>query len=165
MKSLYAATRVTLADPLHLILGARYTNWRVDTLTYSMEKNHTTPYAGLVFDINDNWSTYASYTSIFQPQNDRDSSGKYLAPITGNNYELGLKSDWMNSRLTTTLAIFRIEQDNVAQSTGTPIPGSNGETAYKAVDGTVSKGVEFELNGAITDNWQLTFGATLYCRG
>lgn len=46
----------------------------------------------------------------------------------------------MNSRLTTTLAIFRIEQDNVAQSTGTPIPGSNGETAYKAVDGTVSKG-------------------------
>ncbi len=49
MKSLYAATRVTLADPLHLILGARYTNWRVDTLTYSMEKNHTTPYAGLVF--------------------------------------------------------------------------------------------------------------------
>ncbi len=162
MKSLYAATRVTLADPLHLILGARYTNWRVDTLTYSMEKNHTTPYAGLVFDINDNWSTYASYTSIFQPQNDRDSSGKYLAPITGNNYELGLKSDWMNSRLTTTLAIFRIEQDNVAQSTGTPIPGSNGETAYKAVDGTVSKGVEFELNGAITDNWQLTFGATRY---
>ncbi|NIZ27571.1 TonB-dependent receptor, partial [Escherichia coli] len=124
MKSLYAATRVTLADPLHLILGARYTNWRVDTLTYSMEKNHTTPYAGLVFDINDNWSTYASYTSIFQPQNDRDSSGKYLTPITGNNYELGLKSDWMNSRLTTTLAIFRIEQDNVAQSTGTPIPGS-----------------------------------------
>lgn len=87
---------------------------------------------------------------------------KYLAPITGNNYELGLKSDWMNSRLTTTLAIFRIEQDNVAQSTGTPIPGSNGETAYKAVDGTVSKGVEFELNGAITDNWQLTFGATRY---
>ncbi len=61
----------------------------------------------------------------------------------------------MNSRLTTTLAIFRIEQDNVAQSTGTLIPGINGENpADKAVDGTVSKGVEFELNGAITDNWQ-----------
>ncbi len=56
MKSLYAATRISLADPLHLILGARYTNWRVDTLTYSMEKNHTTPYAGLIYDINDNLS-------------------------------------------------------------------------------------------------------------
>ncbi|EGT5656528.1 ferric-rhodotorulic acid/ferric-coprogen receptor FhuE [Citrobacter braakii] len=162
MKSLYAATRISLADPLHLIVGARYTNWRIDTLSNSMEQNHTTPYAGLVYDIDDNWSTYASYTSIFQPQNKRDSSGKYLSPITGNNYELGLKSDWMNSRLTTTLAVFRIEQDNVGQSTGVPISGSNGDTAYRAMDGTVSKGVEFEVNGAITDNWQMTFGATRY---
>lgn len=162
MKSLYAATRISLADPLHLIIGARYTNWSIDTLTYRMEKNHTTPYAGLVYDIDDNWSAYASYTSIFQPQNYRDSSGKYLAPITGNNYEVGLKSDWMNSRLTTTLSVFRIEQDNVGQSTGRPISGSNGDTAYKAVDGTVSKGVEFEINGAITDNWQMTFGATRF---
>ncbi|HHE5968821.1 ferric-rhodotorulic acid/ferric-coprogen receptor FhuE [Citrobacter braakii] len=162
MKSLYAATRISLADPLNLIVGARYTNWRIDTLAYSMEQNHTTPYAGLVYDIDDNWSTYASYTSIFQPQNKRDSSGKYLSPITGNNYELGLKSDWMNSRLTTTLAVFRIEQDNVGQSTGVPIAGSNGDTAYRAMDGTVSKGVEFEVNGAITDNWQMTFGATRY---
>lgn len=161
MKSLYAATRISLADPLHLILGARYTNWSVETLTYGMEKNHTTPYAGLVFDINDNWSTYASYTSIFQPQNYRDSSGKYLSPITGNNYEAGLKSDWMNSRLTTTLSIFRIEQDNLGQSTGRPIQGST-DTAYESVDGTVSKGVEFEINGALTDNWQMTFGATRY---
>lgn len=162
MKSLYAATRVTLADPLHLILGARYTNWSLDTLSYSMEKNHTTPYAGLIYDINDNWSTYASYTSIFQPQNVRDSSGKYLTPITGNNYELGLKSDWMDSRLTTTLAVFRIEQDNLGQSTGRPIPGSANETAYTTADGTVSKGVEFEINGALTDNWQMTFGATRF---
>ncbi len=88
MKSLYAATRISLADPLHLIVGARYTNWRIDTLAYSMEQNHTTPYAGLVYDIDDNWSTYASYTSIFQPQNKRDSSGKYLSPITGNTMNL-----------------------------------------------------------------------------
>ncbi|CAM8673421.1 Ferric-rhodotorulic acid outer membrane transporter [Leclercia sp. M-A074-M] len=161
MKSLYAATRISLADPLHLILGARYTNWSIETLTYGMEKNHTTPYAGLVYDINDNWSAYASYTSIFQPQNYRDSSGKYLDPITGNNYEAGLKSDWMNSRLTTTLSVFRIEQDNLGQSTGRTIQGST-DTAYESVDGTVSKGVEFEINGALTDNWQMTFGATRY---
>ncbi len=67
----------------------------------------------------------------------------------------------MNSRLTTTLSVFRIEQDNVAQSTGRPIPGTT-DTAYIGVDGTVSKGVEFEINGALTDNWQMTFGATRY---
>ncbi|STV91650.1 OMR family iron-siderophore receptor [Klebsiella michiganensis] len=68
----------------------------------------------------------------------------------------------MDSRLTTTLALFRIEQDNLGQATGGQIPGSNGEAAYKTVDGTVSKGVEFEINGAITDNWQMTFGATRF---
>lgn len=162
MKSLYAATRFSLLDPLHLILGVRYNNWSIETLTYTMEKNHTTPYAGLVYDINDSWSAYTSYTSVFQPQNKRDSSGKYLTPVTGNNYEVGLKSDWMDSRLTTTLALFRIEQDNLGQATGGQIPGSNGEAAYKTVDGTVSKGVEFEINGAITDNWQMTFGATRF---
>ncbi|VUS60947.1 FhuE receptor [Klebsiella pasteurii] len=162
MKSVYAATRFSLLDPLHLIVGIRYNNWSIATLTYNMEKNHTTPYAGLVYDINDNWSAYTSYTSVFQPQNKRDSSGKYLTPITGNNYEVGLKSDWMDSRLTTTLALFRIEQDNLGQATGGQIPGSNGEAAYKTVDGTVSKGVEFEINGALTDNWQMTFGATRF---
>ncbi|WP_308563812.1 ferric-rhodotorulic acid/ferric-coprogen receptor FhuE [uncultured Klebsiella sp.] len=162
MKSLYAATRFSLLDPLHLILGVRFNNWSIETLTYTMEKNHTTPYAGVVYDINDNWSAYTSYTSVFQPQNKRDISGKYLTPITGNNYEVGLKSDWMNSRLTTSLSLFRIEQDNLAQATGAQIPGSNGEDAYKTVNGTVSKGVEFEINGALTDNWQMTFGATRF---
>ncbi|MCA1924236.1 ferric-rhodotorulic acid/ferric-coprogen receptor FhuE [Buttiauxella noackiae] len=161
-KSAYMATRITLADPLHVIVGARYTKYNLHTLTQELEKNNTSPYAGVVFDINDDWSTYASYTSVFKPQTERDEQGNYLTPITGNNYEAGVKSDWMNSRLTTSLAIFRIEQDNLAQSTGMVIPDSNGETAYREADGTVSKGVEFEINGALTDDWQMTFGATRY---
>lgn len=161
-KSAYLATRITLADPLHMILGARYTKYNLDTLNQRLEKNNTSPYAGIVFDINDTWSTYASYTSVFKPQTQRNMQSKYLSPITGNNYEAGLKGDWMNGRLTASVAVFRIEQDNLAQSTGQLIPGTSGETAYKEVDGTVSKGIEFEVNGALTDNWQMTFGATRY---
>lgn len=161
-QSAYLATRISLADPLHLIVGARYTNYKLDTLTQTMEKNNITPYAGLVYDIDDTWSTYASYTSIFKPQAYRDAGGKYLSPVTGKNYELGVKSDWMNSRLTASLAVFRIEQDNLGQTTGGVVSGSNGESAYEAVDGAVSKGVELEVNGALTDNWQMTFGATRY---
>ncbi|MEB6338121.1 ferric-rhodotorulic acid/ferric-coprogen receptor FhuE [Serratia rhizosphaerae] len=160
-KSAYAATRFSLADSLHLIAGARYTQWSTSTLTQNMEKNNVTPYAGLVYDINDSWSAYASYTSVFKPQAYRDSSGSYLSPVTGKNYEAGVKSDWLSSRLTTSLAIFRIEQDNVAQSTGHVIPGT-AETAYSPAQGTVSKGIEFEVNGAVTDNLQMTFGATRY---
>ncbi|MGB9095569.1 ferric-rhodotorulic acid/ferric-coprogen receptor FhuE [Erwinia sp.] len=160
-KSAYMATRISLADPLHLIVGARYTRWSTHTLTQDMEKNNLTPYAGVVFDIDDNWSTYASYTSVFQPQSVRDSSGSYLAPVIGKNYEAGVKSDWFNSRLTTSVSVFRAELDNVGQSTGQVISGSS-DIAYEGKSGTVSRGIEFEVNGAITDNWQMTFGGTRY---
>ncbi|EKK4012428.1 ferric-rhodotorulic acid/ferric-coprogen receptor FhuE [Cronobacter sakazakii] len=168
-KSIYAATRLSLADPLHLILGARYTEWNAK---YNLERkpdeirrskaDDVTPYAGLIYDIDDTWSAYASYTSVFQPSGQRDVNSEFLDPTTGKAYEAGLKADWFNTRLTASLAVFRIEQDNVAVKTGVIIPGSGGQTAYKSVNGTVSKGVELELNGALTDNWQLTFGASRY---
>lgn len=157
----YLATRISVADPLNLILGARYTRWSKNTLTNDMEKNNITPYAGLIYDIDENWSTYASYTSVFQPQPYRDISGSYLAPVIGKNYEAGVKSDWFDSRLTTSLSVFRAELDNVAQTTGRIIPGTT-ESAYEGKNGTVSRGIEFEINGAMTDNWQITLGGTRY---
>lgn len=165
--SAYTSTRISLADPLNLILGARYTNYNIrynpagaPSTHLESTKSDVTPYAGLVYDINDTWSAYASYTTIFQPQDKRDANGRYLDPTTGKSYEAGVKADWFNTRLTTSLAVFRIEQDHVASSTYDQLP--SGESIYESLDGVVSKGVEFELNGALTDNWQLTFGATRY---
>jgi outer membrane receptor for ferric coprogen and ferric-rhodotorulic acid len=161
-KAGYIAARFSLADPLSLILGSRYTQWSTIGSSGDVHKNNLTPYAGLVYDINDSLSAYASYTSIFQPQTYRDRNGTYLSPVTGKNYETGLKSDWMNGRLTATFAIFRIEQENVGQADGSNFVNDSSEQAYYAAQGTVSKGAEFEINGAVTDNLQLTFGATRY---
>ena len=161
-KSAYTAARFSLADPLALIIGARYTQYSTHGTSADMEKNNLTPYSGLIYDINENWSAYASYTSIFQPQKYRDTDGKYLSPVTGKNYELGLKSDWMNGRLTTNLSVFRIEQDNVGVQDGGKMAADTGEYAYYAAQGVVSRGIEFELNGNVTDNLKMTFGATRY---
>lgn len=161
-KSAYTAARLSLADPLSLILGARYTQWSTYGSSGDMSKNNVTPYGGLVYDIDDTWSAYASYTSIFQPQTKRDASGQYLSPITGKNYETGLKSDWFNGSLTATVALFRIEQDNVGQEVEGEFVNGSSEQAYRPAKGAVSKGAEFELNGAVTENLQMTFGATRY---
>ncbi|MBA5603253.1 ferric-rhodotorulic acid/ferric-coprogen receptor FhuE [Pectobacterium aroidearum] len=160
-KSAYTSARFSLADPLHLIVGARYTDWSVIGSSDSDSRNRITPYAGLVYDIDDTWSAYASYTDIFQPNNKRDINKTYLQPTTGRNYETGVKGDWYNSRLTASVSIFRIEQDHVAQTNSARFAGSN-ETIYYAVDGVVSKGIEFEVNGAVTDNLQMTFGGSRY---
>ena len=161
-KSAYTAARFSLADPLSLIVGARYTQYSTDGSSGDMRKHNTTPYGGLVFDISDSLSAYASYTSIFAPQTKRDKNGAWLSPVTGKNYETGLKADWADGRLTTNFAIFRIEQENAAEGISGEFVNGSSEQAYRATQGAVSKGAEFEVNGAVTDDLQLTFSATRY---
>ena len=161
-KAGYAAARLSLADPLKLIIGARYTDWKSEGEGADRAHKVTTPYAGLVFDINDTYSTYASYTEIFQPQTLKDRNGSYLDPVDGKSYEVGIKGAWFDNRLNASLAVFRIEQDNVGQITGEPVPGSQNEFAYRAARGTVSRGFEFELNGELATGWNATFGASRY---
>ncbi|WP_230492794.1 ferric-rhodotorulic acid/ferric-coprogen receptor FhuE [Martelella alba] len=159
-KSAYAAARFSLADPLALLVGARYTDWSARGTSGNNQSDKVAPYAGLTYDINDTYSIYASYTRIFQPQTTRDISGRYLDPVTGKSYETGLKGDWNNSRLTAMLSLFRTEQNRLGVNTYTYIPNTT-EYAYESVD-SVSRGVEFEINGALSDNWQMTFGASRY---
>ncbi|KLD76503.1 ferric-rhodotorulic acid/ferric-coprogen receptor FhuE [Xanthomonas hyacinthi] len=164
-KAGYAAARFSLADPLKLIVGARYTDWKVDgaesSVPYSSRQQETTPYAGLVYTIDAVWSAYASYTDIFQPQTSRTRSGAYLDPVIGKSYEAGVKAAWFDDRLNASLSVFRIEQDNVAQATTEFVPGTT-ETAYVAAQGTVSRGFEFEVNGELAPGWNGTFGAARY---
>ncbi|WP_099590406.1 ferric-rhodotorulic acid/ferric-coprogen receptor FhuE [Stenotrophomonas maltophilia] len=161
-KAGYAAARLLLADPLKLIIGARYTDWKSEGEGADRAHKVTTPYAGLVFDINDTYSTYASYTEIFQPQTLKDRNGSYLDPVDGKSYEVGVKGAWFDNRLNASLAVFRIEQDNVGQATGEPVQGSQNEFAYRAARGTVSRGFEFEVNGELAPGWNATFGASRY---
>ncbi|MCU1119267.1 ferric-rhodotorulic acid/ferric-coprogen receptor FhuE [Stenotrophomonas maltophilia] len=161
-KAGYAAARLSLADPLKLIIGARYTGWKSEGEGADRAHKVTTPYAGLVFDINGTYSTYASYTEIFQPQTLKDRNGSYLDPVDGKSYEVGVKGAWFDNRLNASLAVFRIEQDNVGQATGEPVQGSQNEFAYRAARGTVSRGFEFEVNGELAPGWNATFGASRY---
>lgn len=165
-KAGYAATRLSLADPLKLILGARYSDWELDgtegTVVSRFGHKVTTPYAGLVFDINDTWSTYAAYTEIFQPQTLKQRDGSYLDPVDGKSYEVGVKAAWFDNRLNASAAVFRIEQDNVGQATTELVEGSENEFAYIAARGTVSRGFELEVNGELTQGWNATFGASRY---
>ena len=156
----YIAGKFSLMDDLKLVTGLRVSDWKYksDTGTGNKEfTNELTPYAGLIYDLNDNHSVYVSYTDIFKPQSYKDISGNYLDPIVGKNYETGIKGEYFDKRLNASLSVFRVEQDNVGEVTSQFVPGST-DYAYEAVDGVVSKGFEIDINGEITDNWNLGFG-------
>jgi len=164
-KAVYGMARFSLAEPLMLIVGARYTDWQGSTWSsglgnHSQDEDAITPYGGLVYDINDVWSTYLSYTEIFQPQSYRLEGGNgYLDPLVGKNYETGIKAAWFDGLLNASFSVFRLEQDNVADIVSTP--GSLITTATPVSD-VVSEGFEAELTGAVTDDLDMTVGFTHY---
>lgn len=167
---LVASVRWSLTDDLSLITGVRVIDWQRDTLSRSLESGESerssrsetgvvTPYAGLVYDMNDNWSAYASYTTIFKPQNTMTVSGSYLDPLEGVNYELGLKGEFWDKRLTTALSIFEVHQDNLAVADGDKL-APDGNQAYRAASGTKTRGFEMELAGEILPGWQASASYT-----
>ncbi|RBQ30383.1 TonB-dependent siderophore receptor [Arcobacter sp. FW59] len=166
---LFAALNLELSKPLHLILGGRVTNWeRVNNKATTREKTQKedaviTPYLGLVYDINENFSTYASYTSIFNPTNRENASGDYLDPEEGNTVEFGLKSEFYDGKLNTSIAYFITKQDNLAVI-DTSYPNgylnSNGVTPHKSVNGAKIKGWDLTIGGEILPNWDISGGYT-----
>ncbi|MEQ9546112.1 MAG: TonB-dependent siderophore receptor [Marinobacter sp.] len=159
--STYLASRWSLTDRLTAITGVRLTWVDAEGINYGNSKDTSydaidTPYAGLIYDLNRNHSVYASYTEIFTPQTEEDINRDRLDPIEGVNYELGLKSEFLDDRVNTTLAVFRIKQENLAEAAGTFENGV--DTFHRGVDGVTSEGVELELVGDVTDRIQLFAG-------
>ncbi|MFY4759196.1 TonB-dependent siderophore receptor [Aliarcobacter butzleri] len=169
-KSVYLTGKFELIDDLKLILGSRLTTWEYDSYSWDTNSrtkydhdNIFTPFVGLVYDLDENHSIYTSYTDIFLPQgNVKDKSGNILDPKEGSNYEAGIKGEYFDKKLNAGLTLFRLEQDNVAESiNGVFVDGSNGtEQAYKSMKGVTSKGIELEIGGEITDNWDISAGFT-----
>ena len=162
--ALYLTGRVSLHERVKLIAGARLTSWKYDS-TFQGDpdqkydvKNKVTPFAGIVFDLDKHHSAYASYTNIFKPQDYKDINERLLAPLVGNNHEVGIKGEYFDRRLNTALSLFRIEQDNAPVRTD--VRRSNGAFAYRAAKGVVSQGVELEIAGRITPHWDVSLGVT-----
>ncbi|QLF93756.1 TonB-dependent siderophore receptor [Pseudomonas sp. ABC1] len=160
----YASVRLRATDDLSVILGARVSDWkdRADrtnlvngavTHTRRGETGVLTPYIGLVQDLDEHWSVYASYTSIFKPQSRRTLEGSYIDPLEGVSYEIGSKAAFLDDRLNLAIALYQIEQDNLAVSlVGQSAP--DGSQAYRSESGTKTRGLELELSGELTTNWQ-----------
>ncbi|WP_235826933.1 TonB-dependent siderophore receptor [Aliarcobacter vitoriensis] len=162
----FAALNLELSDPLHLILGGRLSNFeRVinkGTATEQTQKYNAefTPYLGLVYDINENFATYASYTSIFNPTSTaKDTSGNYLDPEEGNTTEFGINSEFYDGKLNASIAYFITKQDNLAVS-DTPNLTPEGTTAFKSEDGVEIKGWDLTVSGELLPNWNLSGGYT-----
>ncbi|MFL9869919.1 TonB-dependent siderophore receptor [Paraburkholderia fungorum] len=165
---LYANTRISLADPLTLVLGARATWWDYgftpnpaanywgDATQHHHISGRVTPYAGLIYDINRTYSAYVSYTGIFVPQTGTDVSGNLLQPLEGDQYEIGLKGEYFGGQLNTNIALFQLTEKNRALDD----PRYPGQGFVVAAGKARSRGVELTATGQLTSNWSVFGGYT-----
>ncbi|WP_104903047.1 TonB-dependent siderophore receptor [Pseudomonas sp. LH1G9] len=176
-KAGYLATRLSLTDTLHAVLGSRYGSWEIESAspTYNLDnqltasskssQTHTdmwTPYAGLLYDLTPEYTVYASYTDIFNPQDERNASKQYLEPVVGSNYEIGLKGSLLNERLNLATAYFWSTQDNVAEldNAAPPDPITREQFYKSGGKGNKVQGFEVEVSGEVMPDWNLTAGYT-----
>ncbi|AMW82447.1 Outer membrane ferripyoverdine receptor FpvA, TonB-dependent [Pseudomonas yamanorum] len=160
----YMTTRLNLADDLKLLLGGRVVNYHLTGNNPSYrETGRFVPYVGVVYDLDDTYSVYASYTDIFMPQENynRDRQNQLLEPDEGQNYELGMKADFFDGRLNASAAYFEIHENNRAVSDDDynnlkPTPQNY---AYKGTK-AVTKGYELEVSGELSPGWQIQAGYT-----
>lgn len=175
---IYGALRMNPADWLKVIGGLRYSrydfkdraDWYYQGDQYqggadveyqawgeSFKDNYLVKYAGVVVDLSKHHSLYASYTDIFKVQSQRDASNQQLKPIEGVNYEVGVKGEYLDGALNAAVALFRIDQKNLAMADG-PCPLRPTETCYRAAGLVRSEGFDLEISGAITRNWSVGGG-------
>ena len=157
----YLTTRLSLADPLKLILGGRLDWYDYDNRDgsgdYKVTRN-LTRYAGLIYELDDHHSVYVSYSDIFTPQSSKDTSGTPVKPIVGKNYEVGIKGEYLGGALNASVALFRVDQQNRAVQVF--VPNCPQTSCYEGSGEIRSQGIDFELQGALTENWQVGGGYT-----
>lgn len=166
-RALYGVLNMSfLEDRLMTIVGARYN--KVDSQTTNrlngvsnpkFRASQTTPQLGIGYKLTPSAMVYASYSESFQLnaaflQIDGVPSGP-AEPTTSKGYELGLKTDFFNGRVSSTIAVFQIDQKDRLVTFNSFSPG--GSTLANSLQGTVdrSEGIEGEITYSPLDNWQI----------
>ncbi len=133
-------------DKVRLTLAMRYTDVKQNRYGTMRNAVRFTPRLGLSVSILDDFSAYALYDQAFLPQSGILRDGSDVKPITGNNLEFGLKKDWFNGKLNTSLSVYQITKNNELVSDPANTPGER----FSIVKGqSVAKGIEFDLKGEI----------------
>lgn len=172
-KGLYGVARYELDGGFSLVLGGRLSSFEQTYVsngiwgyseTTAKESSKFTPFAGLIYRLNEHWSAYGSYADIFKPQSQREISGNFLEPVTGKTHELGLKGELLGGRAQAAFALFRTEQRNVAYEDGGVAEDlANmlcGGTCYRASARVRSQGLEAELSGEVARGLHLAASYT-----
>jgi len=167
----FTSLRIPLTDALSITAGTRLGSdeAREDILLYDLEtsfsawertgsSNVFTPYAGVMYALDDHYSLYASYADIYQTlaETVEQRDGRLLGPESGVDREIGIKASWRERALNGALIFYRISQDGVPLA----LPGYAYGNCCFVSGSNRSYGADIEVNGLMAPGWLVTVGYT-----
>lgn len=143
-----------------LLIGLRQ-EWFTETLNkettkeISRQTSAFIPRVGLVVEASENINLYSTWVKGFQPQganiqSDPDRYGGPFDYMKSELYEVGLKTEWFNKRLSATLAVFKITQENSLEQSP-----KAGKADWRVPVDEESNGFELDVAGQILPNFSV----------
>ncbi|MRJ22118.1 TonB-dependent siderophore receptor [Pseudomonas haemolytica] len=143
--------QIIFTDRLRGMVGARFEHFEQSINDFTgkapqgrQTHDALTQRAGLLYQLTPEIGVFANASTSFKPNNGLGASGKSFKPEEGVGYEVGIKSELFDDRLSTTLAAFHIEKENVL----TLDPATN---LNRAMGKARSQGFDLQVTGQVTD--------------
>jgi iron complex outermembrane recepter protein len=155
---LYLQDQITLLDNLKLLIGGRF-DWVERTFDVvgepAQEQSDSafSPRIGLVYQPSDTVSLYASYSQSFTPTFGANPDGRAFKPTKGTQYEAGIKADFLDGKLSATLAAYQITKTNVTTRDPDPVLAAQGFSIQ--IGEQESRGIELDIVGEILPGWKV----------
>ncbi len=149
-----------VSEPLALLVGISRSELEATTSSLFAGQTdfdfsgETSLRSAITYEFMSGYTAYVSYSESFEPQFSRDVDGNLLPPLSGEQYELGLKFVPDNSQLLVTGSVFQLDQVNRAEFD----QNIDGTDRFRAVGEVRHRGAEFEVIGSATSRLQLTGG-------
>ncbi len=152
---------ITFNSYLKAILGLRYSQITniVKASSSSSVGSAWNPSLGIMVSPIKQVNLFGSYTTSTSLRSEANlmNNGERIGPSTTNQYEFGIKSDWLDDKLRFNFTYFHINTGNL--SNAEYVEGTNNPTGYYFKAGDLKRnGVEVELNGRILENLQVMLG-------
>ncbi|MGH9579377.1 MAG: TonB-dependent siderophore receptor, partial [Terriglobales bacterium] len=154
----YFQDHITLWDKLYLLGGGRY-DWategggccEISPVLNERKDEEFSPRAGVLYQPWPWLGVYGSWAQSFGGNNGISASGEALPPETGEQYEVGLKTQLLDEQLTGTLAFYHLTRANtLTADLSTPDRFDS-----IAIGEARSQGIELDIAGRITDKLSL----------
>lgn len=154
----YLQDLIYLTPDLIVLAGGRldfndsfYRDTLNDTTYNERSDTNFSPRLGIVYQPGEDTSLYFNWANAFTPNvfGGRTRTGEAFDPERGEQFELGLKQEFFDDRLSANLALYHITRQNVS-TTDPEDPDFSIQTGEQT-----SQGVELDVTGEILPGWNM----------